>query len=188
MHILVCVCHKYEKTKQRTINQVQKVSLDSGHDRLSEGISVLESSWYQDRSFTEVTTSCRTKCVCVCICVCTCVCDYCIHTYTLPFHSTTHTHVGAPTFFVVPADDGVPHAVGAAESDAALLAAGGGRRSRPDSTLLAPEALFPLVVRPYLVTAHPPDQPLALADGERLQQTLVYLHVLTEDITQLETT
>lgn len=80
------------------------------------------------------------------------------------------------------ANDGVLHGVGEAEADVSPLGAGG-RRSNLDPALLALKALFPLVVRPYLVTAHPPDQPLALADGEGLQQTLVYLHVLTKDIT-----
>ena len=80
------------------------------------------------------------------------------------------------------ANDGILYYIGEAEVDTVLLAVGG-RRSNLGSTLLALKTLFPLVVRPYLVTAHPPDQPLALANGERLQQTLVYLHVLTKDIT-----
>lgn len=80
------------------------------------------------------------------------------------------------------ANDGILYDIGEAEADAVLLAVGG-RGSNLDSTLLALKAPFPFVVRPYLVTAHPPDQPLALANGERLQQTLVYLHVLTKDIT-----
>ena len=90
--------------------------------------------------------------------------------------------VRAPTFFVVMANDGILYDVGEAEANAVLLAVGG-RGSYLDSALLALKALFPLVVRPNLVAAHPPDQPLALANGERLQQTLVYLHVLTKDIT-----
>lgn len=80
------------------------------------------------------------------------------------------------------ANDGVLYDISEAEADVVLLAVGG-RGSNFDSTLLALKALLPLVVRPYLVTAHPPDQPLALANGERLQETLVYLHVLTKDIT-----
>lgn len=80
------------------------------------------------------------------------------------------------------ANDGILYDVGEAEADVVFLAVGG-RGSNLAVTLLALKALFPLVVRPYLVTAHPPDQPLALANGERLQQTLVYLHVLTKDIT-----
>lgn len=80
------------------------------------------------------------------------------------------------------ANDSILYDISQAEADAMLLAVCG-RGSNLDSTLLALKALFPLVVRPYLVTAHPPDQPLALANGERLQQTLVYLHVLTKDIT-----
>ena len=80
------------------------------------------------------------------------------------------------------ANDGILYDIGEAKVDMVLLAVGG-QGSNFDSTLLALEGFLPLIVRPYLVTAHPPDQPLALANGERLQQTLVYLHVLTKDIT-----
>ncbi len=80
------------------------------------------------------------------------------------------------------ANDGILYDIGDTEADTGLLAAGR-RGSNLDATLLALKALFPLIVRPYLVAAHPSDQPLALANGERLQQTLVYLHVLTKDIT-----
>lgn len=80
------------------------------------------------------------------------------------------------------ANDSILYDISDAEADVVLLAVGG-RGSNLDCTLLALKALFPLIVRSYLVTAHPPHQPLALANGERLQQTLVYLHVLTKNIT-----
>lgn len=80
------------------------------------------------------------------------------------------------------ADDGILYDICAFEADPVLLAVVG-RGLRLNSTLLALKALLPLIICPDLVTAHPPDQPLALADGERLQQTLVYLHVLTKHIT-----
>lgn len=81
------------------------------------------------------------------------------------------------------ADDGVLDDVGQAEADTALLAVGRGQGLGLGSALLALEAPLPLIVRPHLVAAHPPDQPLALADGEGLQQALVDLHVLAEDVT-----
>lgn len=85
------------------------------------------------------------------------------------------------------ANDGILYDISEAKANALLLAVSGWG-SDLYTTLLPLQALFPFVVCPYLVTAHPPDQPLALANGERLQQTLVYLHVLTKDITKLETT
>lgn len=91
-------------------------------------------------------------------------------------------HAHTPTFFVIMVNDGILYNIITAEADVVLLAVGG-QGSNLASTLLVLEALFPLIVGPYLVTAHPPDQPLALANGKRLQQTLVYLHVLTKDIT-----
>ena len=93
-------------------------------------------------------------------------------------HKSTHIH----TFFVIMADDGILQDIGKAEADSVLLAVGG-QGSNLDAALLALKGLFSLVVSPYLVAAHPSNQPLALANGERLQQTLVYLHVLTKDIT-----
>lgn len=98
------------------------------------------------------------------------------------FTVCTFTHIHLHTFFVIMANDGILYDISEAEADVVLLAVGGGG-SNLDATLLPLKALFPLVVRLYLVTAHPLDQPLALANGERLQQTLVYLHVLTKDIT-----
>lgn len=79
-------------------------------------------------------------------------------------------------------NDGILQDICKAEADAVLLAVGR-QGSNLDAALLALKGLFSLVVSPYLVTAHPSNQPLALANGERLQQTLVYLHVLTKDIT-----
>lgn len=79
-------------------------------------------------------------------------------------------------------NDGILYDISEAEADVGLLAVGG-RGSDLAASLLALQALLSLVIRPDLVAAHPPDQPLALADGERLQQTLVYLHVLTKDVT-----
>lgn len=80
------------------------------------------------------------------------------------------------------ANDGILYDIGEAEADMVLLAVAG-RDSNFISTLLTLKVLFPFIVCPYLVTAHPFNQPLALAYRERLQQTLVYLHVLTKDIT-----
>lgn len=40
------------------------------------------------------------------------------------------------------------------------------------------QGLLALVVRPDLIAAHPPGQPLALPQGQRVQQALLYLHVL----------
>lgn len=79
-------------------------------------------------------------------------------------------------------NDGILYNIDGPEADVMLLAVRG-QGSNLDSTLLALKALFSLIVRPYLFTAHPPDQPLALANGKRLQQTLVYLHVLAKDVT-----
>lgn len=93
-------------------------------------------------------------------------------------HTCDLTH----TFFVVMTNDGILYDISGTEADAMLLAVGRWGFNF-DATLLALKALFSLVIRPDLVTAHPPDQPLALANGERLQQTLVYLHVLTKHIT-----
>lgn len=80
------------------------------------------------------------------------------------------------------ANDGVLNDIGEAKADVMLFAVGR-RDPNFDPTLLSLKVLFSFIVCPYLVTAHPSDQPLALAYGERLQQTLVYLHVLTKDIT-----
>lgn len=63
-----------------------------------------------------------------------------------------------------------------------------GRASDLHASVLTLKTLLSFIVRLYLVTAHPADQSLALADGKGLQQTLVYLHILAKDITQLETT
>lgn len=140
--------------------------------------------------------------LCVCVVVCVCVCVHVraratqIQSSPLPQMFTALTSARTSnssrtlppacstvhTFFVVMANDGVLYDIGGAEADAVLFAMGG-RGSNLDSTLLALKVLLPLVVRPYLVAAHPPDQALALANGERLQKTLVYLHVLTKDIT-----
>lgn len=80
------------------------------------------------------------------------------------------------------AHDGVLYDVSAAELDVTFPPVAGWV-SDLDTTLLALKTLLSFIVSPYLVAAHPPDQPLALPDGERLQQTLVYLHILTKDIT-----
>lgn len=85
------------------------------------------------------------------------------------------------------AHDGVLYDVVAAELDA-MSPAVAGCCSDLDATLLTLKTLLSFIVRPDLVAAHPPHQPLPLADGKRLQQTLVYLHILTKDITELETT
>lgn len=95
----------------------------------------------------------------------------------------SHSH----TFFVVMAHDGVLYDIVAAELDAMSPAVAGWGPDL-DATLLALKTLLSFVVSPYLVAAHPPHQSLPLADGKRLQQTLVYLHILTKDITELETT
>lgn len=84
-------------------------------------------------------------------------------------------------------DDGILYDIGEAELDAGLPPVAG-RSSDLDATLLTLKTLLSFIVSPDLVAAHSPDQPLALADGKRLQQTLVYLHILTKDITELETT
>lgn len=81
------------------------------------------------------------------------------------------------------ADDGILNDISQAEADAGLLAVAGGWGFHLEATLLALEALLPLVVCSDLVAAHPPDQALALANGQGLQQALVYLHVLTKDVT-----
>lgn len=78
------------------------------------------------------------------------------------------------------ANDGILYDITDIEVDAVLL---GRRASDLDAALLTLEALFTLVIGPHLVTTHPPDQPLPLTNGERVQQTLVYLHVLTKDVT-----
>lgn len=132
---------------------------------------------------------------CCCVCECACVTQITRASHKSSpsnvncVHLSTHFYLVTPlarhtlrTFFVVVANDGILHDISGAKTDAVLLAMGC-RGSDLDSTLLALKVLLPLVVRPYLVTAHPPDQALALADGERLQKTLVYLHVLTKDIT-----
>lgn len=80
------------------------------------------------------------------------------------------------------ANDCILNEVGVPEADA-MLPAVGGWGSNFDSTLLPFKVLFPFVICPYLVTAHPFDQALALANWERLQQTLVYLHVVTKNVT-----
>lgn len=121
----------------------------------------------------------------LCVCVCVCLSKvYCVHIHTHYLFTGTHPHtcIHIHTFFVVMANDGILYDISEAEADVVLLAVGRWGFNL-DATLLALKALFPLVVRPNLVTAHPPDQPLALANGERLQQTLVYLHVLTKYIT-----
>ena len=94
-----------------------------------------------------------------------------------------HTHAHTHTFFVIVAYDGVLDDITETEANTELFPGAGGRGSGLDCALLALHALLPLVVRPNLVTAHPPDQSLALANRKRLQKTLVYLHVLTEDVT-----
>lgn len=99
----------------------------------------------------------------------------------------TETPSLSRTFFVVMAHDGIPYDVSEAEPDAGLPPMAG-RGSDLGATLLTLKTLLSFVVSPYLIAAHPPDQSLALADGKRLQQTLVYLHILTKDITQLEAT
>lgn len=87
------------------------------------------------------------------------------------------------TVFVVVADDGVLDDISQAKTDAALVAVAGGRGLDLGAALLSLEAPLPLVVGPHLVATHPPDQTLALADGEGLQQALVNLHVLAEYVT-----
>lgn len=90
----------------------------------------------------------------------------------------SHSH----TFLVVVAHNGVLDDISRAELDAGLPPMAG-RGSDLEATLLALKTLLSFIVRPYLVAAHPADQSLALANGKRLQQTLVYLHILTKDIT-----
>lgn len=85
------------------------------------------------------------------------------------------------------AHNGILYDISAAELDP-MSPAAAGWGSDLDATLLTLKTLLSFIVSPYLVAAHPPDQSLALAEGKRLQQTLVYLHILTKDITELETT
>lgn len=126
--------------------------------------------------------------MCVCVCMFVCVrqgLKLCTHSHTnthsiagIHHHTCIHIH----TFFVIIANDGVLDDISEAEVDVVLLVVGGWG-SDLNATLLPLKTPFSLVVCLYLVTAHPLDQPLALANGERLQQTLVYLHVLTKNIT-----
>lgn len=84
------------------------------------------------------------------------------------------------TFLVVVAHDCILEDVGQAEADPVLLAGSG---TGPGARLLLKGPLA-LIVRPNLVAAHPSDQPLPLAQGQRVQQTLVDLHVVgAKDVT-----
>lgn len=90
----------------------------------------------------------------------------------------SHSH----TFFVVVAHNGILYDISGAELDAGLPPVAG-CSSGFGGALLPLKTLLPFIVGPDLVAAHPADQSLALAHGKRLQQTLVYLHILTKDIT-----
>lgn len=83
------------------------------------------------------------------------------------------------TFFVIVAYYGVLEDVWEREVDGVFLA----MVAAWFVAALLLQCALPLIIRPQLVTPHAPHQPLPLTQRQRLQQTLVYLHVLPEDVT-----
>lgn len=75
--------------------------------------------------------------------------------------------------------DGVLNDVWRRKADPLLFAVGG--PGLGEALLL--QRPLSLIVEPQLLAPHPPHQPLTLAQRQRLQQTLVYLHVLPEHVT-----